>query len=203
MAELRARWPRVLWGYHDGYLADGTKLELSAPAPEPRTITPPLQQPPPRISFDKTVLDIALLNAAQLRNLIDTGNYRAAVQLRLNCAENADELVAIIATSGAFPALVELRLACTDASAHAIATTAIGLDHLERIDFAEGRRDELAVSDAAVEQLARSPRLPALRKITRGIEHHVYSEGSRDDTEVTTIKRDDGRAIESVVYHSI
>jgi uncharacterized protein (TIGR02996 family) len=159
----------------------------------------------PRIALADGVLALPNLSSAeQLRALLATGEYRSAVELRLGHSSIGDALVAVIASSRALPALRELNLGgsnITDAGVHALAAQAVGLDALARIDLgvAPGGREPGGVSDAAAEALARSPRLPALTRIDRSIEHHVYAADARDDAEIVEIRRDDGRVVESVL----
>ena len=68
---------------------------------------------------------------------------------------------------------------------------------------ADGPPARSGVSDAAVRTLARSPHLPALRRITRGQEHRAYTDGAREGPETTPIHRDDGRVVESIIHHAI
>ncbi len=167
--------------------------------------------PPPveaRPRFEDGVLDFdsPSFSLERIRALIETGEYRGARELRLRYGDQADALVRLVATSRAFPALVTLLIGSgglTDRGVRALAAEAVALDHLEDVDLGEGERDELRISDEAVEALARSPRLPALRKITRGIEHHVYRPGAREGTDVTRIERADGRVVESVLQHTV
>lgn len=161
----------------------------------------------PRVPFENGVLSFNLptdsLSLAQIRALIATGEYRSAVKIRLGSACDGDELAELFATCGAFPLLVDANLGITDAGVYALASKAIGLDHLESINLPGEDRDKAGVSDIAVETLARSTRLPSLRKISRSVTHHVYSAGARDDTEVIPIQRADGRIVESIIGHNL
>ncbi|MCB9560180.1 MAG: hypothetical protein H6708_07195 [Kofleriaceae bacterium] len=153
------------------------------------------------------------LDAAALAALIEGGAYRGATRVHLTRAPLGDDGVAYLARSGGFPAVTELALGgtgMTDAGAIAVARQAVGLDHLAVLDLgdvpaesdARGPRDPAGVSDRGVDELARSPRLPALRRIVRGHEHRMPCQG-RDDTEIVAIRRADGRVVEAVIYHTI
>lgn len=212
MVALRARWPLVRWSERE---ASGAPKPRAARARPPRSRTrPPAPSPrPPPVdpgppSFEDGVLsfDSPSFPLARIRALIRSGEYRDARELRFRHGDEADGFLRFVATSRAFPALVALSIGSwdlTDRGVRALATEAVGLDHLEEVDLGEGERDQLKISDDAVEALARSPRLPALRKITRGIEHHVYGGAARDGTEVTRIERPDGRVVESVLHHTV
>ncbi len=124
-----------------------------------------------------------------------------------------DDGVVLLARSGGFPSVEELHIGAiglTGRAARALAREAVGLDHLERLELGEvpaegsqiGARDGSGVSDAGVEELARSPHLPALRRIERGKEHR-FVPGGREGREVIEILRADGRVVESWIYHSI
>ncbi len=162
----------------------------------------------PAVPYEGGVLELGRpgFSVEQVRELVATGKYRGATELRLHRNCIGDEVAALVATSRAFPALETLNLAAsglTDLGVLTLATEAVALDRLEQVHLGEGERDRLGISDEAVEALARSSRLPALRRITRGIEHHVYGGSARDDIEVTRFRRDDGRVVESVLAHSI
>ncbi|MFN0246870.1 MAG: hypothetical protein ACKV2T_08170 [Kofleriaceae bacterium] len=140
---------------------------------------------------------------ARLRRAVESGESRAATHVPIEAAFLGDDAVELIATSGAFPALVELTLgAVTDAGLRRLATTAVGLARLESVHLGEDR-DVSRISARAIDALAHSTRLPALRRISRTITHHVYGAGARDDTEVHMIQRDDGRVVESVIDHCL
>jgi hypothetical protein len=145
--------------------------------------------------------------------LIDSGEYRSATRLLVGVRIRDDGL-AKIARSGGFPALVELNVGgtgITDIGAYALAEHAVGLDHLETISLGDvprerddiGATDEFGVSDDGVRALALSPKLPALRTITRSKEYRHTPPESREEREVIPITRPDGRVVESVIYHSI
>lgn len=213
MAELRARWPRMLWRYQDGYVQP----------PRPLAIKPPARPPPPapraaatreatrlqRPFFEQGVLKlITPQSLKQVRALIASGEYRSAVRLVVAYTTIGDAVARLVATSRAFPALVELNLGesgLTDAGVRALANRAVGLDVLSEIDLgaAPGGREPGGISDAAARELALSPRLPALTQISRSIEHHVYAEGAREGTDEIEIRRDDGRVVRSVIDHFV
>jgi uncharacterized protein (TIGR02996 family) len=166
----------------------------------------------PRVSFEQGVLDLyeARFRLEQIRALIATGDYRGAVELRLGATTIGDAFAAFLATSGALPALVELAIGgarISDVGAHALAADAVGLDALATIHLGEvPKADDAArggVSDAAVEELARSPRLPALRTITREVTHRAYAAGAREETETFEIRRGDGQIVTSKLFHGI
>ncbi|HRH00378.1 MAG TPA: hypothetical protein PLR99_29240 [Polyangiaceae bacterium] len=169
----------------------------------------------PRVTFRGDVLEVAYgaLDAASLRALIERGEHRDATKVVLVGNPIGDEGVALLARSGGFPSVTELCLGASglsDKGARALAQEAVGLDHLERLDLGEvpaesdrvGARDGSGVSDAGVEELARSPRLPALRTIDRGKEHR-FVPGGREGRELIEIRRADGRVVESRITHSI
>ena len=160
----------------------------------------------PRVPFENAVLSFGsqTYSLAQIRALVETGLYRGAVALETGPTSIGDEVVTFLATSSAFPSLVELDLSgsnVTNRGVLVLASKAVGFDHLESIHLDGDDRDVLGISDTVVEVLARSTRLPALRKISRTVTHHVYAADARDDTEVISIQRDDGRVVESHIGH--
>ncbi len=197
------------------------RAELAAPAPaQPAKQAAPVAQPSvargfePRVTFHGGVLEVAYgtADAAALRALLEGGAYRDATKVVLVGSPIGDAGVALLARSGAFPRARELHLGATgltDRGARALARQAVGLDHLERLDLGEvpgegspiGARANSGVSDAGVDEIARSPRLPALRRIERGKEHRFP--GGREGRELVEISRADGRIVESSIYHSI
>lgn len=219
MLALRARWPLVRWSPEITRApkraaarekprphARRSRSRSEAPSPSPVPPPPPFDPGPP--SFEDGVLDLGSpgFTLERIRVLIRSGAYRDARELRLGHCDEGDRVIRLVATSRAFPSLVALSIGSgglTDRGVLALATEAVGLDRLEEVDLGEGERDQLRISDGAVEDLAHSPRLPALRKIARGIEHHVYGGAARDDTEVTRIERHDGRVVESVLIHTV
>jgi uncharacterized protein (TIGR02996 family) len=189
----------------------GSVAQLRAKLGEDRV----LPRPVPRFSYRFGVLDLsaAQLSAGEIRALIDRGEYRSAHKLVLTNNRIGDHGVAHLARSGAFPSLTELQLAdtrLTDAGARLLAHQAVGLEHLEHLELGDvpaegsdiGARDKSGVSDAVVRELARSPRLPALRSITRGKEYRHRIDG-REGREVVPIQRDDGRVVESIILHTM
>ncbi len=174
-----------------------------------------LPRPAPRVPFRFGVLDLGAsrLETAELRGLIESGEFRTAVKLWFGQHQIGDGGVAHLARSGAFPSLVELHLGAgvTDRAASLLAREAVGLERLERLDLGEvpaegtkiGARDGSGVGDAVVRALARSPRLPALRTISRSKEYRAYATGAREGPERISIERDDGSVVESVIHHSI
>ncbi|MEZ4448452.1 MAG: TIGR02996 domain-containing protein [Nannocystaceae bacterium] len=169
----------------------------------------------PRWSYRFGVLDLSAgrLDAGEVRALLDRGEHRDAVTLVLSGCRVGDDGVARLARSGAFPGLCALQLAgtgLTDVGARALARESVGLERLERLDLGDvpgdggssGALDRSGVSDGLVRELARSPRLPALRTISRTREHRRSAEG-REGREVVAIARDDGRVVESIVLHSL
>lgn len=218
MADLRMRWPGMKWSYWDlstrasPFARVPPVAKLAAPPPQP--VAPPPAPPvvaAPRPSFVNGVLDLdsaKLRNVERLRELIATGDYRSAIEVRLHYVHLGDAVAELLAPARAFPKLVVLDLGGSgigDAGARALATQAVELDALEILHLGDavGSHDASVggVSDAAVDMLARSPRLPALRQITRCFTHHVYAAGARDDQETTTIERDDGRVVQSTLSH--
>ena len=143
-----------------------------------------------------------------IRALIETGAHRGAVTLVIGHTSIGDAVLALIATTRAYPAVTELRVGgagVTDAGVHALATHGVGLEALRDVhlgDAPDGRASG-GISDAAVAALASSPRLPALARITRSIEHHVYAPDARDVTEVTEVRRADGRVVQCVVERDL
>ncbi len=168
-----------------------------------------LPRPEPRVSFRFGLLDLhqSKLDAEEIRGLIDSGEFRAATKLVLPCSLIGDAGVEHLIRSGAFPSLVELRApGITNDAALSLAREAVGLDHLEIMDLDDApseRNGGRGVSDWAALAIARSTRLPAVRRIERGYEHHCYADGAREDTETLPIARDDGRTVESVIWHRI
>ncbi|MCE9578353.1 MAG: hypothetical protein K8W52_34820 [Deltaproteobacteria bacterium] len=189
-------------------------LASSLPAADER---PVLQGDPPalRMAFQAGRLEVAtgILDAASLAVLIEGGEYRSATAVVFTHAALRDEGVAYLARSGGFPAVTELGLggtSMTDTGARLFAQGAVGLDRLETLDLGDvpaepdrfGARDPSGVSDAGVELIACSSRLPALCRIIRRHEHR--QPGSyREDTEIIAIARADGRVVESIIEHSI
>jgi len=160
----------------------------------------------PRVPFEDGVLDLSdgKFSLEQLRAVFATGLYRSATRLSLSGARNGDGVVTLLATCGAFPNLVELSLGwVSDAGVAALATKAVGLERLESIFLGEIVDDRPCVSDAGVALLARSARLPALRKIERSQTHNVYAPGARDDAEVHELRREDGTIVRSIVGHTL
>jgi hypothetical protein len=185
------------------------------PTPDPPPVSPVAKPVEPRVTFQGGVLEVAAgtVDAASLRALIEGGAYRDATKVVLAGTPIGDEGVAFLARSGGFPSVTELHLGATgitDRGARALAQEAVGLDHLERLDLGDvpaessriGARDDSGVSDAGVEALARSLRLPALRTIDRGKEWR-FVPGGREGREVIEIRRADGRVVESRIYHLI
>lgn len=177
-----------------------------------------LPRPPQRVSFRFGVLDLSgtSLTAAEVVAVIATGAYASAVRLVLGRNRLGDAGVAQLAACGQLPALAALELdeaGLTDAGAHALASTAVMLDHVAQLALGEvpragdgvGAQDDTGVSDAGVEALARSPRLPGLRSITRTktYRHGAGGSDARDERQVTPIRRADGRVVESIVLHSL
>ncbi|MBK7078188.1 MAG: TIGR02996 domain-containing protein [Myxococcales bacterium] len=177
-----------------------------------------LPRPAPRVSFRFGVLDLSgtSLSPAEVAAVIATGAYASAIRLVLGRNRLGDAGVARLAACGQLPALTELDLdaaGITDAGAHALATTAVGLDHVAHLALGEvpragdgvGAQDDAGVSDAAVDALARSPRLPGLRSITRTktYRHGAGGADARDDREVTPIRRADGSLVESIILHGL
>ncbi|MBL8621173.1 MAG: TIGR02996 domain-containing protein [Myxococcales bacterium] len=177
-----------------------------------------LPRPASRVSFRFGVLDLSgtSLSPAEIAAEIATGAYASAIRLVFGRNRLGDAGVAQLAACGQLPALTELDLHgadITDAGARALATTAVGLDHVAHVALGEvpragdgiGAQDETGVSDAAVDALARSPRLPGLRSITRTktYRHGAGGADARDDREVTPIRHADGRVVESIVVHSL
>lgn len=164
----------------------------------------------PRVPFHDGVLDLSspMYSVEQIAALIASGAYRGATRINLCRTHTGDAVVALLARSRAFPTLVELNVGdsgVTDVGVHVLADQAVGLDALATISL--GGPDHTGhppgVSDSAVAALAHSARLPALRTVTRHIEHHCYSEGAREDTEVVELARGDGRVVASKTYHFI
>ncbi len=218
MAELRAHWPRMLWRYEDGV------TDRDAQQPTPTTTTTPLpkrlREPSkakprsaksvaPPVPFRDGVLDLTGpdYTIQHIRRLVASGDYHHTITLKIHHTTIGDAFVKWLATASAFPALVELNLSDSDVSdigVHVLATKAIGLDALACIRLGEVASDgHVGVSDTAVQALAESSRLPALRQITRSITHHVYSSHASDAIDTTTIVRNDGRTIESIIDHLI
>ena len=218
MAALRERWPHVRWSYREA--AGAPRPARAQPPPEPRRSRsrsrsqprspspppPPVDPGPPSFADGVLTFDSPSYSVERARAVIEIGHYRDTKELRISNGARADALLRFVARSRAFPALITLFIGAaglTDRGVRALATQAVELEHLEEVDLGEGERDQLRISDEAVELLARSRRLPALRKITRGIEHHVYGGSARDDVEVKRIERDDGRVVESVIHHTV
>lgn len=162
-----------------------------------------LPRPEPSMTFRFGVLDLSKSSAMAIRALIDSGKHRSATKLVFKNNRIGDDVIAHVARSGAFPALVELDLdgtGITDDGARVLAREAVGLEQLAAIDLGEVPG---GVGDAAIEELARSPRLPSLRTIVRGWEHRPYTEHAREEKEVVSIRRADGRVVESIIHHWI
>lgn len=213
MAELRARWPRMLWRYQDGYVQPPRPLAIKAPArplpPARRAAATRGATRPQRPSIEQGVLRlITPQSIEEVSALLASGEYRGAVKLVVAHTTIGDAVARLVATSRAFPALVELYLGesgLTNAGVRALARKAVGLDALSEIDLgaAPGGREPGGISDTAARELALSPRLPALTRITRSIEHHVYAEGAREGTDEVEVRRDDGRVVRSVIDHFV
>lgn len=160
-------------------------------------------RPTPPFTFRFGVLDISdrKLGAGDVQKLIDRENVRSATKVRLSGTRIGDAGLVHLARSGAFPSVVELSLddiGMTDDGIRSFAREAIGLDRLERVSLGDMRN---GIGDAAVEELARSPRLPALRTIMRSWEHRPYTESER--TEVVQLRGHDERIVESIIEHWI
>lgn len=190
-----------------------TPVANPAPSPPVSGLVP--KRIEPRVTFQGGVLEVAYgtVDPASLRTLIESGEYRDATKVVLVGTPIGDDGVAFLARSGGFPSVTELHLGATgitDKGARALAQDAVGLDHLERLDLGDvpaessriGARDDSGVSDSGVEEIARSLRLPALRRIDRGKEYR-FVPGGREGREIIEIRRADGRVIESCIYHLI
>jgi hypothetical protein len=189
-------------------------VRVSSPPTPPPAAKPVVDRdpPPPQVTFDAGALEVTgMLDATSLRTLIESGAYRSATKVGLAWTALHDTGVAYLARSGGFPSVIELKLGrtgMTDEGATALATTSVGLDFLETLDLGDvpeepnrwGTHDRSGVSDHGVDELARSSRLPALRRIIRRKDHRPPS--YRNDTEIIEIRRADGRVVESVIEHS-
>lgn len=180
-----------------------------------------LPRPDSGVSYRGGVLDLSAgtLAVDEILALIDSGRYRRAKRLVLPAIGDAG--IAHLARSGAFPALVALdleRARITDAGARVLAHEAVGLDQLEQLALGDvpaeapniGARDDAGVSRAGVLELARSPRLPALRSITQSREYRLgwgggsaHPEDHGEGPEVISVGREDGRVVEWTIFHSI
>lgn len=213
IAALQAQRKDVSW---EGAPPPKTKRTKHAAAKPRVSRTPALPVVAPTdVRFEGGVLDLAdrLLSDGEVRALIATGAYRDAVEIDLSRNRIGDAGVAHLARSGAFPSLTKLDLAdtgITDKGAHAIAQRSAGLAKLEHLILGDvpaeaddiGARDDSGVSDAAVDELARSPRLPALRTIVRYKEYRRRNDG-REERETIPIALDDGRVVEHIIFHRI
>lgn len=195
--------------------AQGIDREARPSPPKPDPAVKPVvlkPRPPPQVTFRAGVLEVSgWLDVAALRTLIASGEYRGATKVMLAWTALRDEGVAYLARSGGFPSVTELRLGrtgMTDKGAAALAQTAVDLDLLETLDLGElpeepnpwGWQHRSGVSDRGVDEIARSSRLPALRKIIRRKDHRPPS--YRDDNEIIEIQRPDGHVVESIIEHS-
>jgi hypothetical protein len=185
----------------------------SPPKPDP-IVTPVVPKPraPPDVTFRDGVLEVSgWLDLAALRTLIESGEYRGATKLALAWTALGDEGVAYLARSKGFPSVTEIKLGrtgMTDEGATALAQKAVGLDLLETLDLGDlpeepnpwGWQDRSGVGDRGVEEIARSTRLPALRRIIRRKDHRPPS--YCDATVVTEIRRADGHVVELIIEHS-
>jgi len=192
--------------------ANPAALVSALPAPDEQ---PVLQGDPPALcmAFQAGRLAVAsgILDAASLRAVIASGAYRSATAVSFTRAALDDEAVAYLARSGGFPAVTELGLGgtgMTDRGARSLAHGAVGFELLETLDLGDvpAEPDRFStpcgVSDAGVEVIARSSRLPALRRIIRRHEHRQPG-NYREDTERIAIPRADGRVVESIIEHTI
>jgi hypothetical protein len=174
-----------------------------------------LPRPAPRVSFRFGVLDLSgtSLSPAEVAAVIATGAYVSAIRLVLGRNRLGDAGVARLAACGQLPALTELDLdgaGITDAGAHALATTAVGLDHVAHLALGEvpapatasARKTTPASASAAVDALARSPRLRAALDHPHHLPARRRRRDARDDREVTPIRRADG-ARQPIILHGL
>lgn len=211
--ELRARDAEVAARSPGPPSLPASGLAPSIPTPAPPPFRPVAKRIEPRVTFQGGVLEVAAgtVDAASLRTLIESGAYRDATKVVLAGTPIGDDGVAFLARSGGFPSVTELYLGATgitDKGARALAQEAVGLDHLERLDLGDvpaessqiGARDDSGVSDAGVEEIARSPRLPALRTLDR-VKEYRFAPGGREGREIVELRRADGRVVESCLFH--
>lgn len=160
----------------------------------------------PRISLCEGTLGIenGKLTTAEICAFLDCG---AAAEVKTFVLSyypsdgDGDEVLGYLARCGALPRLEAIHLdnvSLTDAGARTLARHAVGLAHLIRLELGA-----VVLSSQVMEELARSPRLPALRTITRSREHRPSAEEARDGEDRTAIQREDGAVVESIVRHWI
>lgn len=170
-----------------------------------------LPRPEPRVPFRFGFLDLSnsKLDPNETRALIKSGEFRSATKLAFGYPHVGDDVVADLARAGTFPSLVGLYVGATgitDTGASVLAREAVGLERLETLHLGHvpaSRKATTSVSADVVRDLAHSPRLPALRSIVQHQEHHVYTDGAREDREVIPIERGDGRVVEWIIDHTI
>lgn len=187
------------------------QVEAPAPPAPPAVATSaPSDVPAKRPSFEGGVLDLDAIkhDIAAIRAAVTSGDYGDATIVRLQHTIQGDAFAALVATSRAFPRLVELDLggaSVSDVGARALATEAVGLDALETIHLGDAPGSRNAhfggVNAGAAEELARSTRLPALRRVTRSFTHHVMAEGATERDETIAVVRADGRIVELVMFN--
>lgn len=160
-------------------------------------------RPIPPFSFRHGVLDLseARLGAADVRRYIEREDFRSASRVDLSGTRIGDDGLVHLARSGKFPSVVQLSLGSTNITDDGIrrfADEAVGLERLEEISLGDMK---YGIGDDAVEYLAKSPRLPALRRIHRSWEHRPYTEDER--VEVVQLRGHDERVVESIINHWI
>lgn len=162
-----------------------------------------------RVRFGALHLASNNINTAGFAAILAGGPYPEVTTLALSGNPIGDAGVEALARSGAFPSLVKLNLddAGITLAAARILASARGLDHLESVSLGDVARTApdggFADEDAAVFELARAASLPSLREVHCRKTWRAYSEGACEETVTRAVVRDDGRAVECQVHHSI
>ncbi len=162
-----------------------------------------------RVRFGALHLANNDIDGARLAVILGGGPYPEVTTLVLSDNPIGDAGVEAVARSGAFPSLLKLNV---DAAGITIAAARIlagarGFDHLESVWLGEVARTApdggFADEDAAVLELARSASLPSLREVHCRKTWRAYAEGACEETVTRSVVRDDGRAVDCLVHHSI